>query len=605
MAPINPHKKKSLHQQATTRFLPTTAQEVRAHGWDGLDVILVTGDTYVDSPYLGAAVIGRVLLEAGYRVGIIAQPDVGVKDDIARLGEPALFWGVTSGSVDSLVANRTALGKPRKKDDLTPGGRNNRRPDRAVIAYTNLIRRHFKQTRPILLGGIEASLRRISHYDAWTDKVRRSILFDAKADILVYGMGERSVLEVARALKTNTDVRSIRGLCYISAQTPPTCDDFPGPDVKLPGHNQVVSDKAAFERMFGLFYNNTDPVTAHRLIQQQDTRFLVHNPPQFPLDTQTLDRVYTLPYTYDVHPFYARQGSVRALDTIQFSLTTHRGCYGECRFCAITVHQGRQVVSRSQTSLLAEATRFTRHAKFKGIISDVGGPTANMFGFECPRKTTKGACKDKSCLFPETCRQLPVNHKHQMDLLHALRRLPGVRKVFVGSGMRHDLILADRRWGRKYLKMLMQHHVSGQLKIAPEHIHEAVLDCMGKPDKKQLEEFLKLFKQVNQEMAKKVYLTYYLLAAHPGCNQAHMDALRRFALDQLGMLPEQVQIFTPSPSTYATLMYHTEKNPFDHTTLFVEKAVAGKQQQKDAVCAPRKSGGKPARKRHQRKSSMG
>jgi uncharacterized radical SAM protein YgiQ len=577
-------------------FVPTTLQEVRALGWDGLDVILVTGDTYFDSPYIGAAVIARVLLAAGYRVGIIAQPDVSSAEDITRLGEPSLFWGVTAGSVDSLVANRTALGKPRKMDDLTPGGRNDRRPDRAVIVYSNLIRRHFKQTRPIVLGGIEASLRRISHYDAWTEGVRRSVLFDAKADVLIYGMGERSVVELAEALTRHTDIAPIRGICYISAHTPPPCDAFAGEDIELPGHAQVKSDKEAFGRMFALFYAHTDPVTAQRLIQQQDTRYLVHNPPQHPLDVQALDQVYALPYTYDVHPFYASQGPVKALETIQFSLTTHRGCYGECRFCAIAVHQGRQVVSRSQAALLKEAVRFTQHPRFKGIIADVGGPTANMYGFDCARKEGKGACADKSCLFPETCRQLPVTHQPQLDLLRALRNLPGVRKLFVGSGIRHDLILADQRWGRTYLQTLLQHHVSGQLKIAPEHIQEEVLRLMGKPGQASLEKFLKLFQEANQGLAQKAYLTYYLLAAHPGCTQAHMHHLRTFALNTLHLLPEQVQIFTPTPSTFATLMYHTEKDPFTRSAIYVEKAVGKKQQQKETVCKPTKAHRKRTRK---------
>lgn len=599
MAPGKTVRSNPRHQETDT-FLPTTLAEVHARGWHALDVILVTGDTYVDSPYMGAVVIGRVLLDAGYRVGIIAQPDVTCAEDITRLGEPALFWGVTSGSVDSLVANRTALGKPRKKDDLTPGGINDRRPDRAVIIYTNLIRRHFKPTRPIVLGGIEASLRRISHYDAWTDKVRRSILFDAKADFLVYGMGERTVLDLAHALKNSDDIAPLRGLCYISAQAPPPCDAFPSADVELPGHAQAVSDKDAFGRMFGLFYAHTDPVSAQRLIQRQDTRYLVHNPPQFSLDAQALDRVYELPYTYDVHPFYAEQGPVKALDTIQFSLTTHRGCYGECRFCAIAVHQGRQVVSRSQASLLAEAARFTQHTRFKGIISDVGGPTANMYGFECRRKMTEGACTDKGCLFPETCRQMPINHQPQIELLKALRHLPGIRKVFVGSGIRHDMILADRRCGRNYLRTLMRHHVSGQLKLAPEHVQEEVLRLMGKPGQKSLEDFLKLFEQVNREIPQNVFLTYYLLAAHPGCTQAHMNTLRNFALRKLRLLPEQVQIFTPTPSTFSTLMYHTGKDPFANRPLFVETAAGKKQQQKATVCAPPKSGRRPAKKQRRK-----
>lgn len=582
-------------------FLPTTPAEVDALGWDCLDVILVTGDTYIDSPYLGVAVIGRVLLQAGYRVGIIAQPDVNSATDIRRLGEPELFWGVTAGSVDSLIANRTALGKPRKKDDLTPGGLNNRRPDRAVIVYSNLIRRNFKDTRPIVLGGIEASLRRISHYDAWSNKVRRSILFDAKADFLVYGMGEGSILELADALTGKGDISSIRGICYISSQVPPACNAFEGPDIELPGHDQAVSDKGAFARMFELFYAHTDPVTAQRLYQQQDTRFLVHNPPQFPLDPEALDRVYELPYTLDVHPFYASRGPVKALETIRFSLTTHRGCYGECRFCAISVHQGRHVVSRSRASLVREAERFTQHARFKGIIADVGGPTANMYGFECRRKTSKGACPDKGCLSPRTCRQLPVNHRPQLDLLKTLGRLPGVRKVFVGSGIRHDLILADQKWGRTYLKTLLKRHISGQLKIAPEHIQEKVLRLMGKPGQHVLEDFLKLFREVNRQSDAKVYLTYYLMAAHPGCTLADMKALRTFALRKLHLLPEQVQIFTPSPATFSTLMYYTERDPFSGAGIYVEKSAGKKQQQKQTVCPPQKTYPTGVKKRGKRR----
>jgi uncharacterized radical SAM protein YgiQ len=566
-----------------TDFLPTTPREVRARGWDGLDVVLVTGDTYVDSPYMGAAVIGRVLADAGYRVGIIAQPDVDGGEDIGRLGEPALFWGVTGGSVDSLVANRTALGKPRRRDDLTPGGSNDRRPDRAVIVYANLIRRHFKNTRPIVLGGIEASLRRISHYDAWSDRVRRSVLFDAKADVLVYGMGEKSILEVARSLEQNTDMRCIRGICFISALIPPPCDDFPGPDIVLPAHARVAADEDAFIDMFRTFYAQTDPRGARRLIQQQDTRYLVHNPPARPLTPTELDRVHELPYAYDIHPFYGGQGAVKALETIQFALTTHRGCYGECRFCAIAVHQGRQVVSRSQASLVREAERFTRHAGFKGIIADVGGPTANMYGFECRRKSSKGACAEKSCLFPRTCDQLPVNHQAQLDLLQALRGLPGVRRVFVRSGLRHDLVLADRRHGRRYLQTLLRHHVSGQLKIAPEHVEAEVLQYMGKPGRESLEAFLKLFREVNRGSAARTFLTYYLLAAHPGCTLDHMRALRKYALGTLRLLPEQVQIFTATPSTFSTLMYYTRKDPFTGTGLFVERSSGGRQAQKEAV----------------------
>lgn len=561
--------------------------EVRQLGWDALDVILVCGDTYIDSPHMGTAVIGRVLCAAGYRVGIIAQPDVHTATDISRLGEPLLFWGVSSGSVDSMIANRTATGKPRRKDDLTPGGLNRRRPDRAVIVYSNLIRRHFKNTVPVVLGGIEASLRRISHYDAWTDKVRRAILFDAKADLLLYGMAETSVLALAHALKSQQAPSAIRGLCYISNSPPQTDEAFPEPAVQLPDHASVAADKESFTRMFRIFYDNADPQRARRIYQCQDTRFLVHNPPQQPLSTAQIDAVYELPYCHEVHPFYAKGGAVTALETIRFSLTTHRGCFGECRFCAIAVHQGRQVISRSPESLIREATGYTLHPRFKGIISNVGGPTANMYAMECPKMRRSGACQNKACLFPRTCESVPVDHGPQIALLRALRKIPGVRKVFVGSGLRHDLIVADKKNGRRYLEEIVRHHASGQLKIAPEHVDEQVLALMGKPDRDTLAEFVRMFEEVKKKRGAKIFLTYYLMAAHPGCTQAHMNALRTFVSRRLKILPEQVQIFTPSPSTFATLMYHTERNPFDDCSIFVEKSIAGKQKQKSVVTGER------------------
>jgi uncharacterized radical SAM protein YgiQ len=564
-------------------FIPTLPQEVAQAGWDRLDVILVSGDTYIDSPYIGTAVIARVLADAGYRVGIIAQPDVANDKDIARLGEPALFWGVTAGSVDSMIANYTASGRRRKSDDLTPGGKNIRRPDRAVIAYSNLIRRFFKNTAPIVLGGIEASLRRISHYDAWSDSVRRSILFDAKADLLVYGMAEQSILELVKRLKLGQDWRSIRGICYISPQIPQPAPEFGGPDIELADHGAVSADKSEFARMFKTFYENQDPLSARRLLQRQDTRYLIHNPPPPPLSAAALDRIYELPYTRNVHPYYQKEGRVAALDTIRFALTTHRGCYGECRFCAISVHQGRHIVSRSEDSLLREAASFTTHPDFKGIILDVGGPTANMYAIECARKQKMGACTAKACLFPKICKQLKADHSRQIALLKKLRRLPGVRKVFVGSGLRYDLILADKKAGVAYLTELLRHHVSGQLKIAPEHVQEAVLNLMGKPGPDALEAFRRLFEQAKRKVEKKIFLTYYLLAAHPGCTLADMHALRAYAVDKLHLLPEQVQIFTPSPSTWATLMYYTGIDPFTGERIFVERNPRAKARQKAVI----------------------
>ncbi len=558
-----------------TSFLPTTRAEARARGWSALDVILVTGDSYIDSPHIGASVIGRVLEDAGYRVGIIAQPDPNTPDDVRRLGHPALFWGVTGGSVDSMVANYTALKKRRRTDDFTPGGINNRRPDRAVIVYTNLIRRHCRPSVPIVLGGIEASLRRVSHYDFWSDRIRRSILFDAKADILVYGMGEKPVRALAAALQNGEDHRQIQGLCY-KAEQPPTNA------LILPSHDRVARDPDTFSAMFEQFYHNNDPVIGRVLCQRQDTRYLVQNPPPAPHTVEELDAVYALRFVYDQHPYYEKQGPAHALETIRFSLATHRGCYGECHFCAIAVHQGRTVQWRSQASLLKEARRLSRHPRFKGVIQDVGGPTANMYGFECTRKQRRGICRHRRCLFPEVCDHLPVNHTRQLALLNALRRLPGMRRVFVASGLRCDLVMADQRAGEAYVDALAGRHVSGQLKIAPEHTEPDVLERMGKSGRDLLP-FRKRFLQASRAAGKRQYLTYYFIAAYPGTTAGHMQKLRSFCRTHLKIAPEQVQIFTPTPSTFATLMYWTEKDPFSRRKLFVEKDPVKKQRQKNQL----------------------
>ncbi len=561
-------------------FLPSTPEEMKALGWRRLDAVIVTGDAYLDSPFIGAAVVGRVLREAGFRVGIVAQPRLDTDADIARLGEPALFWGVTGGSVDSMVANYTATGKRRKSDDFTPGGRNDRRPDRAVIAYTNLIRRHFKPTAPIVLGGIEASLRRIAHYDYWDDRVRRSVLVDAKADYLVYGMAEQTVVRLARALRDGGDPRDLPGLCY-RARTAP--EGFVG----LPSADRSASDGAAFADMFDAFTANGDPVDAVGLFQPHGSQVLVHNPPAPPLAGEALDAVYEMDFTGDAHPVHRPHGPVRALDTIRFSITAHRGCYGGCSFCAIAAHQGRTVHWRSRESVLREVARLTRHRDFKGIVSDVGGPTANMYGIECPRKAERGACRDRQCLFPTVCRKLEVNHRPQMDLLRAVRGVPGVKSVFVASGLRHDLVLADRRWGLPYLTELARHHVSGQLKVAPEHSDPAVLRLMGKPGIGQLDRFRDLFDRAARSSGKRLYLTYYLMAAHPGCGMAQMGGLRTYLGTVLRHFPEQVQVFTPTPSTRSALMYHLGIDPATGSPIPVEKTVRGKERQKALVAARR------------------
>ena len=564
-------------------FLPTTAAELKILGWSTLDIILITGDTYIDSPFIGTALIGKVLAAAGFRVGIIAQPAVDSDLDITRLGEPELFWGVSGGSVDSMVANYTANGRRRRRDDLTPGEVNNRRPDRAVIAYTNLIRRHFKQTKPIVLGGIEASLRRVAHYDFWSDSIRRSVLFDAKGDYLMYGMGENSMVELAVRLRAGKPVENIRGLCYRGKT--PTADYL-----ELPGFDEVRNNRQEFAEMFQLFYRHQDPASAHGLYQRHGDRCLIHNPPASYLSQAELDRVYALDFERRIHPYYQKQGRVRALDTIQFSLASHRGCYGACNFCAIAVHQGQTVRWRSEQSLVDEAKRLGRHPDFKGIITDVGGPTANMYGFECHKKTTRGLCTDKRCLHPRICDQLPVQHRSQISLLKKLRQLPGIKKVFVASGIRHDLVLADRKYGDRYLEELVQHHVSGQLKLAPEHSEPEVLELMGKPAVDLLLEFKKRFDRLSREAGKKQFLTYYLIAAHPGCTMEQMRKLNHFVRRHLHIRPEQVQIFTPTPSTYSSLMYWTGVNPFSNETLLVEKNPRAKEKQKMVLLpAPRKN----------------
>ncbi len=557
-------------------FIPTTRQELDQLGWQTLDVILVTGDSYVDSPFVGVAVVGQVLLKAGYRVGIIAQPDVHSEKDIGRLGEPELFWGVSGGCIDSMVANYTATKKRKRSDDLTPGGRNDRRPNRAVIAYANLIRRYFKETKPIVLGGVEASLRRIAHYDFWSNSVRRSILFDAKADVLVYGMAEKTVVELAERLRTEAGIEDLRSICYISPEKRPGC-------IELLSYAEVARDKRAFAEMFHAFYRNNDPLTAQGLCQQQDTRYLIQNPPAPYLTQQELDQVYEMDFERAQHPFYERLGPVKALETIKFSITTHRGCYGECNFCSIAVHQGRTVRWRSADSVVRETRRLAAHPDFKGYIQDVGGPTANMYGFECQKKLTKGSCEDRRCVYPEICPQLNPDHSRQLSLLKRLRKVKGVKKVFVASGVRYDLLLADRKHGVAYLREVVRYHVSGQMKVAPEHTVDRVLRLMGKPGGKALLKFKELFYRLTKAARKKQFLTYYLIAAHPGCTEQDMRALKRFTSRELKINPEQVQVFTPTPSTYSSLMYHTETDPFSGERIFVEKETARKERQKEIV----------------------
>lgn len=563
-------------------FLPTTMEEVKKLGWNYLDIILISGDTYIDSSYNGTALIGKWLYKHGFKVGVIAQPDINSDFDIKRLGEPKLYWAVSAGCVDSMVANYTATKKKRRSDDFTPGGENTKRPDRASIAYTNLIKRYFKNSEaPIVLGGIEASLRRITHYDYWSNNLRRPLIFDAKADILSYGMGEKSMLELARAIRDKKNWRDIRGLSYISKEAK---EGY----LELPSYENCVKDKKEFIKAFETFYHNCDSILAKGLYQKCGDRYLIQNPPSENFSSRELDAIYSMDFERDVHPYYKKMGEVRALDTIKTSVTTHRGCYGECNFCAIAIHQGRTVISRTEDSIVDEVKEITKMRKFKGNIADVGGPTANMYQVECKKKLKFGACQDRRCLYPQKCPALKIDHSKQIDLLKRLKSIDKIKKIFIASGIRYDMILDDKKCGQMYMEEIIKDHVSGQMKIAPEHTEDKVLSLMGKQGKAPLKEFKEKFYEINKKLGKKQFLTYYLIAAHPGCNEKDMLDLKRFASAELRVNPEQVQIFTPTPSTYSTLMYYTEMDPFTGKKLFVEKDNGKKQKQKD-ILIPREN----------------
>ncbi|MDD5203034.1 MAG: YgiQ family radical SAM protein [Sulfurimonas sp.] len=560
-------------------FLPTTRAEMDARGWDYCDVILVSGDAYIDSPFIGVAMVGRMLERMGYRVGMIGQPDINSDVDISRLGEPRLYWGVSGGSVDSMVSNYTATKKFRNSDDYTPGGKNNKRPDRALSVYCNLIRRYFKDTVPLVLGGIEASLRRVSHYDYWSDRLKKPVLFDAKADVLIYGMGEIALEQLTKAIDEKRDYRDIRGVCYIAKE--PVLEYH-----QLPSHQECLDDKEKYIDLFDLFYDNNDPIAAKGLCQAVDTRFLIQNPPCDHLNEDEMDANSNLPFTRELHPYYAKDGKVKCLETIKFSIMTHHGCWGECNFCAIGVHQGRTIRTRSETNILAEAKEFNKYKDYKGIISDVGGPTANMYGYECNKKLKLGTCDHQRCVdASHLCKSMKVDHSRNINLLRQVREVEGVRKAFVASGVRYDLINADKKHGYEYLKEMVKHHISGQMKVAPEHTQQHVLELMGKPGKQELVDFKHLYDKLNKEEGKNQFLTYYLIAAHPGCDEKDMHELKRFTRDELQMNPEQAQVFTPTPGTYSAVMYYTEMDPVSRKKIFVEKDTKRKEKQKQIVVA--------------------
>jgi len=565
-------------------FLPTTRAEMDKLGWRECDIILISGDAYIDSPFIGVATVGRMLEKLGYRVGMIGQPDIKSDKDIKRLGEPRLYWGVSGGSIDSMVSNYTATKKFRNKDDYTPGGINNKRPDRAVLVYCNLIRQHFKDTVPIVLGGIEASLRRVTHYDYWSNKLRKPILFDSKADILIYGMGEEAIRELTKAIDRKEEWKDIRGLCYIAKEAK---DNFH----TMPSHKECLADKEKYIDLFDLFYDNNDPISAKGLCQQVDSRYSIQNPPCDYLNEKEMDAVSSLPFTRELHPYHRPDGKVKCLETIKFSIMTHHGCWGECNFCAIGVHQGRTIRTRSETSIVQEAKDFREYKDFKGIISDLGGPTANMYGYECDKKLKLGTCDHQRCVDSKhLCGAMKPNHGRVINMMKQVREIPGIRKAFVSSGVRYDLITEDKGHGYSYLKEMVKHHISGQMKVAPEHTEQHVLDLMGKPNKQTLVDFKKLYDKLNKDMGKKQYMTYYLIAAHPGCTEKDMHALKRFTTNTLKINPEQAQVFIPTPGTYSAVIYYTELDPVTRKKVFVEKDIKRKEKQKAIVQAEIKKG---------------
>jgi len=544
-------------------FLPMSVREGERLGIREFDIILVTGDAYVDHPSFGTALIGRVLWDAGYSVGIIAQPDWKSDTDFTALKKPRLFFGISSGNVDSLVNNFTPNLKRRSEDVYSPGGVQ-KRPDRATIVYTNRVHEIYPDT-PIIIGGIEASLRRFAHYDYWQDRVRQAILADAPADLLVFGMGERQVVEIARRLAAGVPARAIRDVPGTAFAMPLSewRDQPREGTVEIPGFTEVSQDRNAYARAFMLHCREQDPMRGHRVAQTHPKTVIIQNPPALPLSTEELDHVYELPFSRSAHPDYTRP--IPALEPVQFSVTSHRGCFGGCSFCALTHHQGRIIQSRSTASIVREVIRMTKMPNFKGIVQDVGGPTANMFSLFCTRWATDGACPDKQC--SPACKTLNTSHRDLCLLLKEIREIPGVKKVFVGSGIRYDLVLSDD-YG--YLGILCEHHVSGHLKVAPEHVVKKVTDAMNKPDGAVFDRFRERFEALQQGKRKRQYLLPYFMSGHPGCTIADMVELACY-IQKHQHYTEQVQDFTPTPMSVATCMYYTGLNPFTMEPIHVPK----------------------------------
>ena len=550
----------------STGFLPINRKEMKERGWDQVDFVYVIGDAYVDHPSFGHAIISRVLESRGYRVGIISQPDWKNKESITVFGEPRLAFLVSAGNMDSMVNHYSVSKKRRATDAYTPGGVMGKRPDYAAVVYGNLIRQTYKQT-PVILGGIEASLRRFAHYDYWSDRIKRSILLDSGADIISYGMGERSIVEIAEALDAGIAVEDLTYLdgTVVKVKSLDSVYDA----VELPSFEQVKEQKETYARSFYTQYQNTDPFRGQRLVEPYSPHlYVVQNPPAKPLSTMEMDDIYALPYMRTWHPSYEKDGGVPAVEEIKFSLTSNRGCFGGCSFCALTFHQGRIVQTRSHESLVEEAEAFTKDPAFKGYIHDVGGPTANFRHPSCEKQLKSGVCKNRQCLFPKPCSNLNADHSDYVKLLRRLRSIPKVKKVFIRSGIRFDYLLAEQ--GQTFLKELCEHHVSGQLKVAPEHVSDPVLEKMGKPKNQVYTQFANAFFEMNKKLGKKQFLVPYLMSSHPGSTLKEAVELAEYCRD-MGYMPEQVQDFYPTPSTLSTCMYYTGLDPRTMEPVYVPK----------------------------------
>ena len=536
-------------------FLPITKQEMLDRGWVACDFVYVIGDAYVDHPSFGHAIISRVLERHGYSVGIISQPDWKNPNSINVFGRPRLGFLVSGGNMDSMVNHYSVAKRRRKTDAFTPGGVMGKRPDYATTVYCNLIRQTYKDV-PILIGGIEASLRRLAHYDYWFESMKRSILLDSQADLLMYGMGEKSIVEIADALNAGLDVKDITYIDGTAYHTQTLDESLP--TITLPSFEELKSDRRRYAESFRIQYGNCDPFTAKRLAEPYGSGYVVQNPPQKPLTTQEMDDIYDLPYMRTWHPSYAKAGGVPAIEEVKFSLVSNRGCFGACSFCALTFHQGRIIQTRSHESILREAEQITRDPDFKGYIHDVGGPTANFRHPACEKQLTKGACGGRQCLYPTPCKNMNADHSDYVALLRKLRKLPGVKKVFVRSGIRFDYLLADRK--DTFLKELVQYHISGQLKVAPEHVSDAVLSRMGKPKNAVYNKFVDKYFALNRQYGLEQYLVPYLMSSHPGSTLKEAIELAEYIRD-MGYNPEQVQDFYPTPSTLSTVMYYTGLDP--------------------------------------------